>query len=346
MRHAWLLTLVSAVGLAAQPPRKPTAHPQSTEVRVVRDASPSSCRVWGALVLEACTPMPGCSPRRMRAEDTTPLSRALQSSLDARLARACAGGSCAQVRTRADRNAFDCRGRDELCMTRSIELACIGPEAPTIPARPRERPDREATRPPREAAHVPRVLQAEGSGVRVFDLGTIGPPRGDDADSELQAAPGRTTPLSRDDLLPAARLAGANDVGQTFRIGVHDLLNGPIRMVWRCYEGEGRLNTQGSGHISCDGKSAFTFWFHPLAPNSTYLVTLEHAFSAFELRIRSGESEQTSTVQKPDRPMYLAFKTMPGQTFVSMKLYAVEPGSLGLPPAASFYSLHLSRLVE
>lgn len=350
MRHALLLTLVSAIGTAAQAPGRLTARPQSTEVRVVRTDPPAACSAWGALALEACASMPGCSAQRIRADDTTPLSRALQSSLDARLARACSGRPCGQVRTRNDRNSFECRGRDELCMTRSIEFACIGPQRPaTIPARPREKQDREIPPGRQGAAHQPTVLQAEGSRVRVLDLGTIGPRRSD-TDPDLQAPAGRTTPLSRDDLLPAARLAGASDIGQTFRISVHKLQDGPIGMSWRCYKGDGYptggfVNTQLSGHIACEGSVSMNFAFHPIAPNSMYLVTLEHAFSSFQLRVRTGDgSEQSSTVENPDRPFFVVFKTMPGQQFAMIELYAATPGNTNIPAQGVFYGLHLSRL--
>jgi hypothetical protein len=143
---------------AAEEQQTRMSVPARATVRVIRQSTPESCGAWGAMVLEACQPMPSCSPERIGQAQIAPLTDALRDTASRRMESACDGNVCGASRSRNDRNSFACRGSSQLCMTRTLEFSCTrsasvaanAPERATADG-PRRVPDR-----PRRTAGSPQ----------------------------------------------------------------------------------------------------------------------------------------------------------------------------------------------
>jgi hypothetical protein len=163
-------TAAAHAGGDGQRPQRVPAQSAPPTVRIVRTSPPSGCGDWGAITLQACRPTPDCNAREVGSRDVNRLGDAIDETLSARLERSCSGLSCGPVRTRNDTNHFACRGRSELCMTRTLEYTCLrtargdaARDAPRRTAPPPQRVpgrDRDADR-DRDRSGATRTAPAE-----------------------------------------------------------------------------------------------------------------------------------------------------------------------------------------
>jgi Polyglycine hydrolase-like, structural repeat len=159
LRYAFLggLVLLATAPAEAQRGEARVAPPSA---RIVRQSAPTSCGDWGAVTWEACGAVASCNAQRVDGADVGPLSDAIKTAVERHLERTCDGLSCGQARTREDNNSFACRGRTQLCLTRTLEFACgrssRSADVPQRTAPPqREQPPQRVPPPPRPLPDPP-----------------------------------------------------------------------------------------------------------------------------------------------------------------------------------------------
>ena len=148
--------ITADVGLSgAQPTRSSRPRTEPPAVRIISSDTPDGCGEWGAMTVEACREVATCDARKAASSDLDPLSATLERAIASSLGRSCTGLSCGPAETRKDSNNFACRGRTQLCMTRSLEYACKREAATRTPSSaPQTRPPSAApqTRAPARVA--------------------------------------------------------------------------------------------------------------------------------------------------------------------------------------------------